>query len=532
VTVGDNPGMQEFSFDFGDPVFDVDGWRLSLQVITFENTYGVPATSEVDRDLSRTTIRAPHVTYAGGQRSAAGAVALEAWPAEGGLELVLSASMPRRVRCTKVIVSGLPCGELLGHRWAAETVRRRGTTVHYPGTTHTPLIFLRLPDGEHLYFESLDARVRAKRFAVVERNGSISVELIHEDAAYEMSAETRSPRWRIGRTRDPGAVVRRREQHVARAFGLSPWVSRADIPPWARDVALVATIHGMHWSGYIFNSYDDMRGIIEYLADRMPRRSVLAFLAGWEGRYYWQYGDYRPEPLLGGDAGFRRLAARARDLGVSLMPMFGANCANRELPGFAEWGAGAEMCSPSGMVFQGNRPDWDASRSHDPGWQAWLNPGAPHWRQHLISQVSALLAAYDLPAAFFDTQHVWTNDPHYDVYGGLLALRDELKSRFPDLLLAGEGWYDALGAVTPMSHSGWPAAWPEFFGRYNRAWLHLSAGDPSRGSTGVHELGYRAYEEAPDVPWCLPSIAFVDGTLTRARPLVDSAIADAKRRAL
>ena len=34
--------MQQFSFDFSDPVFDIDGWRLSAQVITFENTYGLP----------------------------------------------------------------------------------------------------------------------------------------------------------------------------------------------------------------------------------------------------------------------------------------------------------------------------------------------------------------------------------------------------------------------------------------------------------------------------------------------------------
>ena len=44
------------------------------------------------------------------------------------------------------------------------------------------------------------------------------------------------------------------------------------------------------------------------------------------------------------------------------------------------------------------------------------------------------------------------------IYNGLVALRDELKARFPDLLITGEGWYDALGAVTPISHAGLPAA--------------------------------------------------------------------------
>jgi len=186
------------------------------------------------------------------------------------------------------------------------------------------------------------------------------------------------------------------------------------------------------------------------------------------------------------------------------------------------------MRSPSGLVFQGNRPDWDVSRAHDPGWQAWLNPGAPSWRARLVEQVSDLVSEYDLPAVFFDTQHVWINDPRYDLYGGLVALRDELKSRFPELLVTGEGWYDALGAVTPISHSGLPAAWPEVFGRYNRGFLHLSVGDPSRGSTGVHELGYSPFQLAPDVQHVLPTLTVVDGTLANAPEGVEQVIAQAK----
>jgi hypothetical protein len=184
-------------------------------------------------------------------------------------------------------------------------------------------------------------------------------------------------------------------------------------------------------------------------------------------------------------------------LGVKLMPMFGMNCANATLPGFDTWGAPSIMRSASGLEFQGNRPDWDVSRAHDPGWQAWLNPGAPLWRERLVEQVSALVAEYDLPAVFFDTQHVLVNDPAYPLYEGILAVRDALKARFPELLIAGEGWYDALGAATPVSQVGAPGQWPEIFSNSCRTFLHLSAGDPSRGSTGVHELGYNDFRLAP-----------------------------------
>jgi hypothetical protein len=151
----------------------------------------------------------------------------------------------------------------------------------------------------------------------------------------------------------------------------------------------------------------------------------------------------------------------------------------------------------------------------------------------LLEQVSALTQAYALPAAFFDTTHVWVNDPQHDVYGGLVALRDELKARFPDMLVAGEGWYDALGAVTPLSHSPahLPQAWQALFSRHNRCFLHLATGDPARGSTGVHEAGQAPFELAPDDAHMVPTLTVVDGTIERAGEQIDAVIAQAQRYA-
>jgi len=519
--------MQEFSFDPRDPTFDAGGWRLAAQVITFENTYGM-AGAQVLASSAGTAMRGDRLAWAGGQREAPGSLRIETSRRDDGIAAVVSASAGGKIRCTKLIVDGLPAtSTLLGHRWARQGVDRNGTVVHYPATTHTALVFLELPGGEYAYFESLDDRVRAKRFAVRQTDGGIAVELIHEDAASEMAASTTTPPWRIGRTRDPEAIVRRHDAHTAACFGLQPWETRADVPGWAREIALVVALHGMHWTGYAFNTYEAMCEAIDYIGERIDGRRVLAFLPGWEGCYYWQYGDYRPEPMLGGGNGFARLAAHARERGVRLMPMFGVNCVNTNAHGYAVWGAPAELRSPSGLVFQGNRPDWDASRAHDPGWQAWLNPGAPSWRGRLVEQVRSLVAAYGLEAVFFDTQHVWVNDPAHDLYAGLVALRDELKASHPDLLVAGEGWYDALGAVTPMSQAGLPAAWPDVFAAYNRSWLHLSAGDPSRGSTGVHELGQTEFRLADDAPHIIPTLTVVDGTMSAGRERVDAVIAQA-----
>ena len=530
------PTLQQFSFDFSDPFFDLGGWQVALQVITFENVYGLDAhLTDVSNDGGRRTVTARGLTRAGGQQTSDGQAWLRASPTPDGLELVAGAEHSEKIRCLKLVLRGLQADSIIGRNWEARPVPPAGVALWYPvfrymPLLHTPLVFLKSSD-RYLYFESLDDRVRAKRFAVYPTGDTLTVELIHEEAAHEMGTRLETPTWRIGACDDPEPVVREHCAHIESAYGLRPWEERADVPAWARQISLVVTLHGMHWTGYVFNTYEQMLRALEWVCERIQGRRVLAFLPGWEGRYYWQYGDYRPEPLLGGQEGFRKLAQGARRLGVTLMPMFGANCANTASPGFERWGEPSVLRSPTGMVFQGNRPDWDTSRANDPGWQAWLNPGAPAWRTHLLEQVCGLLNEYGLRAVFFDTQHVWENDPNYPVYEGLVTLRDGLKQRFPDLLVAGEGWYDALGAVTPVSQFGTPARWPEIFGRYCRTFAHLMFGDPSRNSSGVHEAGHTGFIMVPDAPWWWPTLTVVDGTLERAPEKAEQVIAQAKEYA-
>lgn len=529
--------MHQFSFDLGNPEFDLLGWKLGLQVITFENAYGLDgAHTSVIGGGGAMELQCGRLVSGGGQQGARGRAWIEARARPAAVDVIAGAQHGHKIRCLKVVVNGLPRGNLVGRRWeAGGPVPPAGTVYRYPFdpqsalALHTPLVFLSDPAGGYIYFRSLDSRVRAKRFAFYPQGDALTAELIHEEIGPEMSASTTTPAWRIGRCADPEAVA---EEHLAAQetnFGLQPWDRRPDVPDWAREIALVVSIHGMHWSGYVFNTYADALGVLEWICERMDGRRVLAFLPGWEGRYYWQYGAYRPDPRLGGRVGFRRLSEGARRLGVALMPMFGANCANTGTRGFHRWGQPSRLRSASGMEFQGNRPDWDTSRAHDPGWQAWLNPGAPLWRERLLDQVSTVVRDYQLPAVFFDTQHIWDNDPQYPLYEGLRTLRDDLKAGFEDLLVAGEGWYDALGAVTPVSQAGAPAQWPQAFSRYCRTFAHLMWGDPSRGSSGVHEAGYTGFGLVPDAQHWWPTVTIVDGTLARSPEKAEQVIEQARR---
>jgi len=538
--------MQHFSFDFGDPVFALGEWRASVQVVTFENTYGVAGDRcERAETAHGWSVRAGELTWAGGQERAPGSVALDATPLPhgAGIEITTRAAHSETIRCVKLILSGLPEATLLARKWDEETVPPEGLLYQYPGylkfgstsTIQTPLVFLKLGEGEgYIALRSLDDRVRCKRIAAYRRDGGLVVELIHEEDAREMTGTVVVPPWRIERTDDPAAIVRDHAAQIARAHRMVPWGERDDVPTWGRESALVAAIHGMHWSGYIFNTYDQMLETLRWIAERIDGRRVLAYLPGWEGRYYWQYGDYRPEPRLGGPDRFRRLVDGAHALGVRLMPMFGANSANTGLPNFEQWGEPARMRSAGGHIDQGNKPDWDVSRSHDPAWQAILNPGAPTWRNRLVRQVRDLVATYGLEqdAVFFDTSHWWQNDPSHSVYEGLHALKAALREGMPELMVTGEGWYDALAAVTPVSHSHIPSRWAEeAFGPWSRTFDHLATGDPGRGSTGVHERGYEPFCLAPLARYHWPTLTLVDGSIERAPEQVEQVIAQARQYA-
>ncbi len=70
--------------------------------------------------------------------------------------------------------------------------------------------------------------------------------------------------------------------------------------------------------------------------------------------------------------------------------------------------------------------------------------------------------------------------------------------------------------------------YPQFFDTYHRGFAHLCLGDPSRGSTGVHELGYNPERRSPVRKGVIPTVTMVDDTLENARDQVLEIINDAQ----
>jgi hypothetical protein len=524
------------SFDLGDPLFDAHGLRVSLQIVTLENLYGLdPARASARREGDDFAVRAAGLACAGQQLEAEGKATLHLREvAPGRLRVAIRARAPEPIRCVKLLLRDLAAPLRVALEAGEREVSPFGEILSYPNGLPTPLLEVRA-GGERLGVRAEDREVREKRFALsVERVGPLAgrgvLEVILEQDATRFAADFEAPALVVARDAAPGALLAEHLAFLEGAFGLVPFAERRDVPGWARELRLALTLHGMHWTGRRFLDYRGMLETLRFVAARIEGRRVLAYLPGWEGRYYWQYGEWRPEPRLGGEEGFATLCKGARELGVHLMPMFGGNCVNARLPRFRGLEPTAWMKSATGNRFHGNQPDWDFARAHDTGWQAWLSPGHPGFREDLAGQIEGLAERYGFDGVFLDTIHVFVNDPDHAVYPGARALAERLRESLPGVLLAAEHDYDGLLALFPLFQRAYWARDPAWTARYALRFAHLCEGEPE-GRTGVHEFGsFAARADAPPdrpAPGFLPTLAFQDDTLARSRDRVEAAIAAA-----
>jgi hypothetical protein len=534
------PRPMFWSFNNNDPRIEMAGYSFSFQVFTAGkdgNTYSLEEKSLRRRqEGNRWVLDCSQLAWPGQQMTAPGSFHAEAALQGDVVMLRMSATAQEPVHAIKVTVHGLPQGLVAQTGWQVtpnfEPVTREGVLHSYPRyTAGMPVWFLGQRD-RGIAFSSIDTTIVAKRFCASLAEDGVQVQLIVEPEAAAIATTFAAPAWEIRRNTTLEQAVTAREHLLESSVGLKPWSVRPDVAPWARNVSLVVTLHGMHWSGYIFNDYARMLSTVNWVTDRIPGARVLFFLAGWEGRYYRQYGDSKADKRMGGDEGLRRLVQGIHSKGAHVMAMFAGNAAGPSTPGLPELVKNSSFHGLAGSLdyspMRGYQVDWAEIRSSAGGGGAWLNPGASGWRDHLIHQVGALNSQFEFDGNFFDTLPNTANDFHNNPLEGLRVLADALRAKRPELLLATESWFDlSLGIIpssqTPDGHGHWSR-------KYQRRFAHVSLGEPSRGSTGVHELGHVDYD-LPDLietfDW--PTLSIVDGTIEAAPRKVEAVIAAAKK---
>ncbi len=538
--------FQKFSLDFPEPSIVFEGYEFSFRVFTHENTYALSSGSlrvtQADRGLD---IQCAEFVWAGGQERTAAKLTARLSRTGSGSDVECSArvEMDRPVKAVGLIVRGVPRGRISAGGAPFFDPRDDEVLLGYPfsggdlfgpqsnGGLTTPLVLVQPAGGDAIVaLSAQDDRVRTKRFYLQPGPTGYRVEALVEAEGWRRSRTLETPAWRITRATTIAAACEPHYAHVERTFHVPRWDSRPDVPDWLRRTSLVVTLHGMHYTGYVFNDYARMLAILKWMATRIAAERVLVFLASWDGRYYWDYPLYQVADRMGGDAGFRALIKDGQALGFKMMPMFGANTANREQPMFARI-ADAATSRIDGDHMDLNWVDWDNDRHHE-GWLAYMNLGVDSWRTWLTDRIADVIDRYGVDAYFLDIIGGWVNNPTADMHEGARRLVADLRRRFPRVVAVGEMHYDAMLEFIPLYHSFGQTLVADLVQRHARFFQHLSHPAPGRGSTGVHEAGFGRWnpQTLSLTETAIPTLNIVDDTFDRYRTEMDAVIQRARER--
>lgn len=530
--------FQKFSFDFPEPSVEFNGLRFGFLLFSRENVYGLDASAmTASPTADGLEVTASGLVWAGGQERATGRLAARLRMDGDAVRCDVTAELDQPIKAVTTVVRGVPRGKLSSGGADPFDPKDDEVLWGYPFGAGdlfgdntawgmgTPLTVVQSGDQAFTALSSLDDRVRSKRFYFQPGEQGYRVELVHEVEGWLNLQQVQVPPWRIGRATTLEAAVAPHYAHLERAYRLPRWDSRTDVPDWLRHTSLVVTLHGMHFTGYVFNDYAKMLAILQWIATQIPAERVLVFLSAWDGRYYWDYPTYRAAERMGGESGFRRLVQEGQRLGFRIMPMFGANASNRRLPNFREFSDAATE-RVDGDPFNLNWVDWDNDR-HQEGFGVYMNLGVASWRRWLGARIADVIERYGVDAYFLDITGGWVNNTKADMHEGMRRLVTELRQRYPRVLACGEFLYDALVEFIPLYHVYNPRMVP-----FARFFSHLSHPAPGRGSSGVHESGFSAWDAATlslsQRDGLIPTLMVVDDTFTRYRDAMAAVIAKAR----
>ena len=534
--------FNKFSFDFPEPSVAFDNLRFGFIVFGRDNAYAMdPHGMEATATPGGMRIACKGFTWAGGQEKHDGTLVAQLRKTADGVDIEVTATMDQPVKTVTSIVRGVPRGKLSSSGGDFADVRDNEVLLGYPfgggdlfnaGGLTTPVAVIQSADDAYTTISSLDDKVRTKRMYFAPGENGYKVELIHEGEGWLDQKTVHVPTWRISRTKTPEAAYAAHYEHIRTAYHFPDFATRPDVPAWLHDTALVLTLHGQHYTGYIFNDYAKQLDILRWVNTQIPGKRVLAFLSSWDGRYYWDYPNYTVNDRMGGDAAFRALVTEGQKMGFRMMPMFGMNTANKKQPGWARI-ADAVTHKVDGDEVDLNWVDWDNDR-HQEGWLGYMNLGVPSWRNHLQGRIDEMITNYGVDAYFLDIAGGWINDTKADMHAGMRTMVAELRAKHPQVLACGEMHYDAMLEFIPLYHSGGGARYAkDYIQRHAKFFSHLSTPAPGRGSSGVHEAGFGRFntETLQLNASSIPTLQFADDTFEKQRETAAAVIKKARERA-
>ena len=509
-------------YDFKDPYIDFAGLKFAIRLSTENNIYCPNPNKITFEKLSdnEAILRSNSLSAAGGQLISDGIIELKL-SKEKSNQIKISAKASHNSELGKsilILVKGIDVLSMVSEQKQANGVQefknKKGISVSYPSRAATmPLVFFTTPN-EEWYVLSKDKKIRRKGFACSYDHLSYEpvVILSHDSDVRKLSRNIKAPEWILGKNRSRIEIVRERCSDLEKYFGLIPYSNKNNInKDWIDNLKLVTFFHGTHWTGHIFNTYDQMGNQLEWITKIIDGKQIMAFLPAWDGRYYVNYPEHKADERLGGNRGLKDLVMKSHELGVKVVLMLGGpNLSTFEFLKKNEM-MEAGLKTPSGHAKLQNWLDWNSDLQIETMGLI-MNFGHPKYRDYMISKTAELFDTYDIDGVFLDGTLRWENSPDYSAYEGLIKYTREIRKRYPNKLVMGEDGYDAIYGLFDLFHtSGGPMGHENFLLRYTRQFYYL-AFPAENGSAGVHEIGWSNESKTiknADPNYTIPSLSLL-----------------------
>jgi len=491
--------------------------EVSVEVFSFENVYTVEKGGFIEEKKNHFVANS---LLWGSQEKTKGKVELTI----DEQHINVKAELDKNIRSVKVRFDNLPHGKLISTSDQDREITEYGLNLKYPegwrSLSH-PLLVFEINKKKYLFFRSLDKSVNQKYFFIKKTGKTMRLDFVQEQNGTIESKKFNVPTIEYGFASSKEEIYAAQRKYMEETFGLKPFEESAIVPSWLKDISLVVTVHMQTFTGYIFNTYEKVYEEIEKLSKFVNPKRILVYLAGWEGRYYYKYGNYCPDERMGGAKALKETVNKLHKLGSKVMAMYGINLVNMNLPNIKPILEKAEFQSTSGAKFHNGSVDWEGAHHYDFNELRNLNFASKLWQDELVRQITENTKTFDFDGAFLDIAACFINDKNNSTFEGLCQLCDRLRKIKKEFLVGGEGYYDGMSKTIPLFQSGHTDGKmnyhdrmdEELFSKYSREFAHLCLGDPSRGSTGVHEQGTNTDYKTPIRKGIIPTLSIVEDSI-------------------
>lgn len=429
------------------------------------------------------------------------------------------------LRCVKLQFHSLPLSTLINSINGDIPITDYGFGMTYPEgwrSVTTPLWVFKTFDGRYFYIRSLANKVHEYRVHAQKMNDKeMYLDFVYEQDAQMLKDEINSPIIEFGYIDSPDEIYDIHGDFIAKIHNLLPFWERKDVPSWFKNISLCLNMHMEAFTGHIFHTYESALEDVKEICKHIPGENILVYIPGWEGRYYFKYGNYTPDERLGGKDKLHKMVDEMHALGVKVMAMYGINIVNKNTKDFDVWGKPCECQRAGGGFHHSGSVDWDGAHHYNFDDLANLNIGNPLYQDYLFKQIKDATLEFGFDACFLDIAAYWDNDRNHHITEGVKTFCERLKTIKKDFLVAGECFYDGIGSAMPLVQSGHTdgkmhyhdSIHPKLFSKYCRNIAHLCLGDFSTLSTGVHEQGQNTDTITPYREGVIPTLCLIETTL-------------------